>query len=77
MRSAISDLTCYITMYLQNMGQEREAVGWASLTTAILASLLFPYSYILISMWGSKRQNLELLNVSKVSSKIAIPTPGV
>ena len=75
MHSAISDLTCYITMYLQNMGQELEAVGWASLTTAILTNLLFPYTYLLISMWGSKRQNLELLYVNKVSSKI--PTPGV
>ena len=30
--------------YLQNVGQEREGVGRESLTTAILANLLFPYT---------------------------------
>ena len=43
MCSAISDLSCYITMYLQNMGQEQETVGQESLTTTILADLLFPH----------------------------------
>ena len=33
--SSISDLSCYIPLYLQNAGQE-------SLTTAILANLLLP-----------------------------------
>ena len=44
MLSAMSDLGCYVN-YLQNMGQEREAMGLESLTTAILASLLSPYCW--------------------------------
>ena len=36
MHSAISHLSCYIMMYLQNMGRE-------SLPIATLANLLFPY----------------------------------
>jgi len=43
MHSALSDLSCYITIYLQNVGREQEAVGQESLTTTILANLLFPY----------------------------------
>ena len=43
MCSAISDLSCYTTMYLQNVAGERETVGRESLTTAILPNLLFPY----------------------------------
>ena len=35
MHSSISDLSCYMTLYLQNAGQE-------SLTTAILVNLLLP-----------------------------------
>ena len=35
MSSSISELSCYMTFCLQNAGQE-------SLTTAILANLLFP-----------------------------------
>ena len=42
--SAVSDLSCYIIMYLQNMGREQEAVGQETLITAILANLLFPYN---------------------------------
>ena len=36
MHSAVSDLSCYIIIYLQNVGRE-------SLTIATLANLLFPY----------------------------------
>ena len=44
MLSAMSDLGCYVN-YLHNMGQEQEAMGLKSLTTAILASLLSPYCW--------------------------------
>ena len=43
MHSAISDLSYYITMYLQNKGLERETMGQESLITTILSNLLFPY----------------------------------
>ena len=43
LHSSRSDLSCYITIYLQNVGREQEAVGQESLTTTILANLLFPY----------------------------------
>ena len=43
MHSAISDLSCYTTMYLQNVAGEWETMGRESLTTAILPNLLFPY----------------------------------
>ena len=42
MCSAISDLSCYITIHLQHLGREQEAVGQDSLTTTLLANLLFP-----------------------------------
>ena len=44
MCSAVSDLSCYIIMYWQNMELEQEGVGWESLTTAVWVNLLFPYS---------------------------------
>ena len=40
--SAPSDLGGYITVYLQNVGPEREATGRESLSTAILVNLLSP-----------------------------------
>ena len=43
MHNAISDLSYYITMYLQNKGLERETMGQESLITTILSNLLFPY----------------------------------
>ena len=42
MGSAISDLRCYIIMYLQHLGREQEAVQPDSLTTTLLANFLFP-----------------------------------
>ena len=39
--SAISDLSCYITLNLQHTGRERKPTGQESLTTAILNNLLF------------------------------------
>ena len=42
-------------MYLQNMGQEQETVGQESLTTTILANLLFPY---ISPLQGLSPQNL-------------------
>lgn len=43
MRGALSYLSCYMTMYLQNLGSERDALGQESLTTTTLVNLLFPY----------------------------------
>ena len=43
MRCAVSALSGYVTMYLQNVGPEREAVGVREPDIAILANLLFPY----------------------------------
>ena len=40
MRSAVSDLSRYITMNLQHMGWERKVMGQESLNTAILNDLL-------------------------------------
>ena len=44
MCSAVSELSCYITVYLQNVGREREAVGKRGLTTTILVNLLSPHT---------------------------------
>ena len=44
MHSAVSDLSCYIPMCLQKVEGGRESVGRRSLTTAILANLLLPYT---------------------------------
>ena len=40
MHGTVNDLSCYITTYLQNGGQEEEAVGQGSLTTTIFVNLL-------------------------------------
>ena len=37
-------LSCYTTMYLQNVGWEQEDMGLERLPTDILANLLFPYN---------------------------------
>ena len=42
--------------YLQNMGQEREGVGQESLTTAVLANLLFSYTLPLFDLIKSQRR---------------------
>ena len=38
-----SDLSCYMTMYLQNVAGEQETMGREGLTTTILPNLFFPY----------------------------------
>ena len=40
MHGTVNDLSCCITTYLQNGGQEEEAVGQGSLTTTIFVNLL-------------------------------------
>ena len=61
MHSAISDLSYYITMYLQNKGLERETMGQESLITTILSNLLFPYIPPLQGFLASRSACIHLL----------------
>ena len=63
MCSAGIELSCYITMYLQNVGREREAVEQKGLMTTILANLLSPHTcqhWVLLNLYVLTNLKWEL-----------------